>query len=40
MRQVFDLDTSLFGGAEFGMDFGEDLFAQPVSLDGAPAPVG
>ncbi|KAK9836356.1 hypothetical protein WJX81_008365 [Elliptochloris bilobata] len=31
---VFDLDTALFCGAEFGLDFGEDLFAQPVSLDG------
>lgn len=27
--QVFDIDSSLFGGAEFGLDFGE-------SPDGAP----
>jgi len=33
--QVFDIDSSLFGGAEFGLDFGEDLFAQTVSPDGA-----
>lgn len=37
------MDTTLFSGADFGIDFGEDLFAQPVSPDGEPmrtAPQG